>query len=107
MFFSVSVTYCYSFIFYCINLVMVGVDLGFLLRNIKLDQMENIKHNKNRKEIKKLWIQLDRDKHLLAMLKEEYDISTDEFEQYVISNTIATIAKRIMAKRMEIENLKG
>ena len=63
--------------------------------------------NKNRKEIKKLWIQLDRDKHLLAMLKEEYDISTDEFEQYVISNTIATIAKRIMAKRMEIENLKG
>ena len=63
--------------------------------------------NKNRKEIKKLWIQLDRGKHLLAMLKEEYDISTDEFEQYVISNTIATIAKRIMAKRMEIENLKG
>ena len=63
--------------------------------------------NKNRKEIKKLWIQLDRDKHLLAMLKEEYDISADEFEQYVISNTIATIAKRIMAKRMEIENLKG
>ena len=63
--------------------------------------------NKNRKEIKKLWIQLDRDKHLLAMLKEEYDISTDEFEQYVISNTIATIAKRIMAKRMEIEKLKG
>ena len=63
--------------------------------------------NKNRKEIKKLWIQLDRDKHLLVMLKEEYDISTDEFEQYVISNTIATIAKRIMAKRMEIENLKG
>ena len=66
-----------------------------------------IMFNKNRKEIKKLWIQLDRDKHLLAMLKEEYDISTDEFEQYVISNTIATIAKRIMAKRMEIENLKG
>ena len=63
--------------------------------------------NKNRKEIKKLWIQLDRDNHLLAMLKEEYDISTDEFEQYVISNTIATIAKRIMAKRIEIENLKG
>ena len=63
--------------------------------------------NKNRKEIKKLWIQLDRDKHLLVMLKEEFDISTDEFEQYVISNTIATIAKRIMAKRMEIENLKG
>ena len=63
--------------------------------------------NKNRKEIKKLWIQLDRDKHLLAMLQEEYDISTEEFEQYVISNTIATIAKRIMAKRMEIENLKG
>ena len=63
--------------------------------------------NKNRKEIKKLWIQLDRDKHLLNMLKEEYDISTDEFEQYVISNTIATIAKRIMAKRIEIEKLKG
>ena len=66
-----------------------------------------IMFNKNRKEIKKLWIQLDRDKHLFAMLKEEYDISTDEFEQYVISNTIATIAKRIMAKRMEIEKLKG
>ncbi|MDD2493000.1 MAG: hypothetical protein PHD85_03870 [Bacilli bacterium] len=43
----------YVFIFYCINLVMVGVDLGFLLRNIKLDQMENIKHNKNRKEMEK------------------------------------------------------
>lgn len=29
----------YVFIFYCLNLAMVTVDLGFLLRNIKLDKL--------------------------------------------------------------------
>jgi hypothetical protein len=33
-----SGTITYVFIFYCLNLVMVGIDLAFLLRNIKLDK---------------------------------------------------------------------
>ena len=33
-----SDTITYVFIFYCLNLVMVGIDLAFLLRNIKLDK---------------------------------------------------------------------
>ena len=35
----------YVFIFYCLNLVMVGVDLGFCIRNMKLDKMIEISSN--------------------------------------------------------------
>ena len=40
-----SDTITYVFIFYCLNLVMVGVDLGFCIRNMKWDKMESMKYN--------------------------------------------------------------
>lgn len=63
--------------------------------------------SKNRKRIRQLRIQLERDQHLLELLKEELYITKDVDDRASTTFVIEIVKERMAEKRAELWHLLG